>query len=229
MAAKDRGEISVEGDVDIGFLNNVRGQIKGNLLARREIINCELVIGKNLRCERGAIIGGTTSVTGSLQGMTLGAESETDTLFVLGSVPLLTARLNQLKKECPEWQEQIERFRYEQEQLSAGRRLAGPQQERLTELNFKIADLEGKLKEAEEERARIDQEMVTQRKVELQIEKIIYPKVRFQAGDTRFTFTQVIKGPVKIGWNEHKQLVFRQGDSRIRLLNEVAQERPIAA
>ncbi len=230
IAAKDRGEITVDGDVDVGFLNNVRGEIKGDLLIRREIINCELVIGGNIRCERGAIIGGTTSVTGSLRGMTLGAEAETETVFVLGSVPLLTARLNQLKKECPEWEEHLQRFRYEQEQLSAGRGPAGPQQqERLTEINFEIADLEGKLEEGEKERVRIEEEMATQRKVELQIEKIIYPKVRFQAGDTKFTFTQVLKGPVKIGWNEHKQLVFRQGDSRIRLLNEVAQERQIAA
>ena len=230
MAAKDRGEISVEGDVDVGFLNNVRGHIKGDLLIRREIINCELVIGQNLWCERGSIIGGTTAVTGSLRGMTLGAASETDTLLVLGSVPLLTARLNQLKKECPEFQEQIERFRYEQEQLSAGRGPAGPQQqERLTEINFEIAALESKLQGAEKERSRIEEEMETQRKVELQIEKIIYPKVRFQAGDTKFTFTQVLKGPLKIGWNERKQLVFRQGDSRIRLLSEVAQERQIAA
>ena len=160
----------------------------------------------------------------------MGAESETETVFVLGSVPLLTARLNQLKKECPEWQEQIERFRYEQKQLTAGRGPVGTQQQdRLTELNFELADLEGKLEEAESERARIEEEMTTQRKVELQIEKVIYPKVRFQAGDVKFTFTQVIKGPVKIGWNKHRQLVFRQGDSRIRLLNEVAQERPVAA
>ncbi len=230
MAAKDRGEITVDGDVDVGFLNNVRGEIKGDLLIRREIINCELVIGGNLRCERGSIIGGTTAVTGSLQGMTLGAQAETDTLFVLGSAPLLMARLNQLKKDCPEWEEQLQRFRYEREQLSAGRGPFGAQQqERLTELNLELSDLEGKLEEAEKERLRIEEEMVTQRKVEVQIEKIIYPKVRFQAGDAKFTFTQVLKGPVKIGWNEKKQLVFRQGDSRIRLLNEVAQERAIAA
>ncbi|MEE9131630.1 MAG: FapA family protein, partial [Phycisphaerales bacterium] len=230
MAAKDRGEISVEGDVEVGFLNNVRGQIQGDLLIRREIINCELVIGGNLRCERGAIIGGTTSVTGSLRGMKLGAESETETLFVLGSVPLLTARLNQLKKDCPEWQEQLDRFRYEQNQLSAGRGPVGPQQqERLTELNFEISDLERKLQEAQEERTRIEQEMATQGKVEIQIEKIIYPKVRFQAGDANFTFTEALKGPAKIGWNERKQLVFRQGDGRVRLLRDVAQERPLAA
>ncbi len=230
IAAKDRGQIAVEGDADVGFLNNVRGQIKGDLIIRREIINCDLVIGQNLRCERGAIIGGTTAITGSLCAMTLGAKAETETVLVLGSAPLLTARLNQLKKDCPEWQEQLERFRYEQNQLSAGRGAAGPQQqERLTELNFEVSDLERKLQDAQAERTRIEQEMATQGKVELQIEKIIYPKVRFQARDANFMFTQALKGPAKIGWNERKQLVFRQGDGRIRLLSDVARERPLAA
>ena len=230
IAAKDRGQLVVEGDADVGFLNNVRGQIKGHLTIRREIINCDLVIGQNLRCERGAIIGGTTAITGSLRAMTLGSEAEIATVIVLGSVPLLTVKLNQLKKECPEWQEQLERFRYEQNQLSSGRGPVGPeQQERLTELNFEISDLERKLDEADQERARIEQEIVTQCKVEVGIEKIIYPKVRFQAGGANFIFTQTLKGPAKIGWNERKQLVFRQGDGRVRLLSEAAQERPLAA
>ncbi len=230
IAAKDRGELVVEGDADVGFLNNVRGQIKGHLTIRREIINCDLVIGQDLRCERGAIIGGTTTITGSLRAMTLGADAESETVFVLGSVPLLTLRLNELKKSCPQWQEQLERFRYEQEQLSSGRGASNPQQqERLTELNFEISDLERKLQEAQEERTRIEQEMATQGKIEILIETIIYPKVRFQAGDAIFTFTEVLKGPAKIGWNERRQLVFRQGDGRLRLLSEVAQERRLAA
>ena len=151
-------------------------------------------------------------------------------MLVLGSAPLLTARLNQLKKDCPVWQEQLERFRHEQKQLSAGRGTVGAQQqERLTALNSEISDLQRKLQEAQEERTRIEQEMTTQGKVEIHIEKIVHPKVRFQAGDANFTFIEALKGPAKIGWNERKQLVFRQGDGRIRLLRDVAQERPLAA
>ena len=230
IAAKDRGQLVVEGDADVGFLNNVRGEIKGHLTIRREIINCDLVIGQDLRCDRGAIIGGTTSITGSLRAMTLGSEAETETVLVLGSAPLLTARLNQLKKDCPVWQEQLERFRYEQKQLSAGRGAVGEQQqERLTALNSEISDLERKLQEAQEERTRIEQEMASQGKVEIQVEKMIYPKVRFRAGDANFIFTEVLKGPAKIGWNERKQLMFRQGDGSVRPLRDVAQERPLAA
>ena len=97
-------------------------------------------------------------------------------------------------------------------------------------LNFEISDLQRKLQEAQEERTRIEQDMATQGKVEIQIEKIIYPKVRFQAGEANFTFTEALKGPAKIGWNKRKQLVFRQGDGgRVRLLSDVAQERRLAA
>ncbi len=152
IAAKDRGQIAVEGDADVGFLNNVRGEIKGHLTIRREIINCDLVIGQDLRCERGAIIGGTTTITGSLRAMTLGSEAESETVLVLGSVPLLTARLNELKKSCPEWKEQLERFRYEQSQLSSGRGPVGPEHpERLSVLNFEVSDLERKLQVTQEE------------------------------------------------------------------------------
>lgn len=230
MAAKDKGRMIIDGDAEIGFLNNVHGEFRGDLNVRKEILNSELIIGKNLRCERGPVIGGTTKVTGSLLVMTLGNEVETPTLIVLGSMPLITSRIAEINKACPEWKEQLERLEYEQGQMSAGRGAVSPQlQERLTELNFEVADLQSKLKEAEVELTALEAELAQKSKVEVRVEKCIFPKVRLHSGECDFLFTQILKGPVKIGWNERKQLVYRQGDGRVQRLNQIARERPLAA
>lgn len=230
MAAKDKGRMIVDGDSEIGFLNNVHGEFRGDLTIRKEILNSELIIGKNLHCERGSIIGGTLKVTGSLRVMTLGNDVETSTVLELGSMPLLTERIAEIKRECPEWKEQLERLEYEQGQMSAGRgAVSAQQQERLTELNFEIAELQNKIKEAESQLITLEAEIAQKSKVEVLVEKCIYPKVRLYAGGYDFLFTKILKGPVKIGWNERKLLVYRQGDGRIYRLNEVARERPIAA
>lgn len=53
MVGKERGLLFVKGNADVGYLNNVKAEIIGNLTVRRELMNCDLVIGKSLNCKHG--------------------------------------------------------------------------------------------------------------------------------------------------------------------------------
>ncbi|MHC4219728.1 MAG: DUF342 domain-containing protein [Planctomycetota bacterium] len=83
MAGKGRGQLDVGGDAVAGYLDDVKGRVKGNLTVQREMINCELVIGGNLICDQGRMIGGSVAVGGSVQIGALGSNAETETMLIL--------------------------------------------------------------------------------------------------------------------------------------------------
>ncbi len=83
MAAKGQGQLVVDGDAVAGYLNNVTGRIKGNLTVQRELINCDLVIGGDLICDKGTVIAGNLVVGGSIRVAALGSNAETSTSLIL--------------------------------------------------------------------------------------------------------------------------------------------------
>ncbi len=83
MAAKGQGQLVVDGDAVVGYLNNVKGRIKGNLTVQRELINCELVIGGDLIFDQGRVIGGDLAVSGSVRVAALGSNAEKSTSVIL--------------------------------------------------------------------------------------------------------------------------------------------------
>jgi uncharacterized protein (DUF342 family) len=83
MAGKGRGQLDVGGDAVAGYLDDVKGCVKGNLTVQREMVNCELVIGGNLICDKGRVIGGSVAVSGSVQVAALGSNAERATTLIL--------------------------------------------------------------------------------------------------------------------------------------------------
>jgi uncharacterized protein (DUF342 family) len=83
IAGKGRGQLDVDGDAVAGYLDDVKGHVKGNLTVQRELVNCELVIGGNLICDKGRVIGGSVAVSGSVQVAALGSNAERETTLIL--------------------------------------------------------------------------------------------------------------------------------------------------
>jgi len=170
MAAKGQGQLVVDGDAVVGYLNNVKGRIKGNLTVQRELINCDLVIGGNLICDQATVIGGIVAVSGSVRVAALGSNAETSTSLILDPTTL-------------------------------------PRTE---------------LEACEDEQAQCMQKMTEGSPVDLQILKVIYPGVCIQIGDVEVRFSMAVKGPIKIGRDEHQKLYCRDGDGPTRPLSTLA-------
>ncbi|MCH8344351.1 MAG: DUF342 domain-containing protein [Planctomycetes bacterium] len=233
MAAKDRGQLLVGGDANAGYLNGVRGHIKGNLTIRRELINCELVIGGDLICEQGAIIGGSIAVAGSIRAGVLGSPAGTPSVIVLGTGPLLSDHIRKLKGLAKQLKEQLRAQKSKYDALSAaGKSLRPSEKERLTELSFEISETEQKLDACEAEHAQITQTIDRESgsgAVDIRVSKVIHSRVCLRMNNHEVTFDAPLKGPVTIGSDEQDQPQFRQGDGPIQPLTEVAKIRNRAA
>ena len=150
MAAKGVGQWVVEGDAVVRYLNNGKGRIKGNLTVQREMINCDLVIGGDLICDQGTVIGGNVAVKGSVRVAVLGSNAETATSL-----------------ECM-------------------------------------------------------QEVGGGRAVGCKLDRVSWPGVGRKVGDVGGGVGVALKGPIKIGRDEHQRLYCRQGDGPTQPLNTLA-------
>jgi uncharacterized protein (DUF342 family) len=83
MAGKGRGQLDVDGNAVAGYLDDVKGCVKGSLTVQREMINCELTIGGDLICDKGRVIGGNVAVSGRVQIAALGSNAEKETTLIL--------------------------------------------------------------------------------------------------------------------------------------------------
>ena len=233
MAGKDRGQLLVGGDANAGYLNGVRGHIKGNLTIRRELINCELVIGGDLICEQGAIIGGSIAVAGSIRAGVLGSRAETPSEIVLGTGPLLSDHIRKLKRLATQLKKQLQAQKSKYDSLNAaGKSLRPDEKERLTELSFEISETEQKLDACEAEHAQIMQTIDRESgsgAVDIRVSKVIHSRVCLRMNNHEVRFDAPLKGPVTIGSDEEDQPQFRQGDGPNQPLTEVAKIRNRAA
>ena len=87
MAAHERGCLYAGGDVQVGYMKNSRALVQGTLMARRELINCDVAVGGDLICDAGAVIGGAVAVGGKAVIGTLGSATGTPTVLVIGAHP----------------------------------------------------------------------------------------------------------------------------------------------
>jgi uncharacterized protein (DUF342 family) len=230
IAAKERGQLLVRGDAEIGFLENVRGSIGGTLTIRRNVVSCELAVGRDLIAPSAAIIGGRTIVTRSIQVGSLGSPGETLTTLILGAVPFISAQVKSLKKRIHAL-EDVLREKQERHQmlLAAEKRLSHAEKEQLTEMQFEISEVQHELTRHQTEHDRLVEEMKARGTVDVTVMQVIQPRVRLSVRDMTVVFDRELRGPVRIGWDERQRVVFRQGDTPPRPISDVTHLEQIAA
>ncbi len=229
MAAREKGQIVVERDADIGFLNLVRGRIRGDLVVRKEIVDSDLIVGGNLIADHAAIVGGDTIVTGSLNVGVLGSEAYAPTTITLGVAPLIGVqlmKLNRMEKEVSRSLKQAEK------KLSTLGQKDWPEpheKEEMGHLKETIADLGSRLKDIEPARKRLEKAINAVSTVNAYIGEMVYARVNLRFVDRELQFRETVKGPIKIGWDRTRNLVYRDGGGAIKPLSEITKVVNLAA
>ncbi len=225
MAAKERGGVLVDGDVHVGYLNNVRARIKGNLVVRRELMDCELVVGGGLLCDQGAIVGGRVVVTREVTLGTLGSGAAAPTELVLGEVPLVANQLHRLQAMMKEFLVELEEKTQAKDELAGSKAVfRADEKERITELTFEVDDLQRKLEACEQKREELLEQIRKSRMVSLRVNRAIHGRVVLKIGGRSYQFRDQVKGPITIGWDAKREVRFRVADGDSRAIYDIAQE-----
>ncbi|MCH8270932.1 MAG: DUF342 domain-containing protein [Planctomycetes bacterium] len=222
MTGQDRGTITVGRNAKFPYLNNVKGVVKGDLVVEREIVDCRLVIGNDLKCPNGAVLGGEVVVAGSFVVKVLGSEGWTPTTIKLGDVPLLRSPRRKVVEEAEEIKGKIAKLAETKCTISMNPRPSHSDKEKLTEISFETSEFESELAACTARLDEIDAAIQSRRKLDVHIAKTIYPKVTLTIGDMTVTFKDAVTGPLWICWDAQRQLVYRTGSSNPRPLADIA-------
>ncbi len=231
MAGHEKGTLEVGGDAQVKYLSALTGHVHGNLHAEGGIMRCTLTIGGDVVSDRGTIIGGEVTVTGSIRVATLGSDAETPTSILLGEVPVLESGLKEIIRKEGELETELKekKVRYETLKMIPLKNLSVDEKEELTLINFEISELESDFAECTEKHQEIEQAIARTRKVHVDVLGAVYPKVMLEVRDQAVQFDRIVKGPMNIGWGVDQQLQFRRGNGPVELLTTVSRQLDQAA
>jgi hypothetical protein len=209
MAARHRGQIRIDGNAEAGFLNNVRGYVRGDLTIRREIMNCDLAVGGQLVCQDAVVLGGTLAVMKRARVGILGSEGGTTTTIVLGAAPLLTAQIREVNARIEKFRKALEHRGGAQALALAGKKVQPGSA--MAAIVTEIEQIKSRIAEAESTREQLHQRILSERAIELHVTKMLFAKVCLRAFDTLIIVGEPIKGPLVVMWDPTNGLHYRQG------------------
>jgi uncharacterized protein len=218
-----KGTLRVKGNAGLVYAEKVHGEIEGHLTVERELVDCTLSIGEGLKCPNGTILGGHIAVTGSLDVKSLGSEADVPTTIVLGSVPILESSRAAHQKAIEQINATLADMAEQERLIKINPKPSARDREKLTEFSYEISQHRTDLAKHAAALAEVEATLKTRQKVDIHIAKIIHPKVTFIAGGVSVLFKVPLKGPLWIGWDEHRHLIFKVAHGPARPLSDVAQ------
>jgi len=223
MAGNGRGRLRVTRNVQVVYLEKVVGALNGDLIVEREITDCKLVVGRDLRCPNGTILGGEITVTGALMVKAIGSESYTPTVIALGDVPLLQGAHVKVAKTIEQINTMLGQFAEQARLIKLNPRPSPADKERLTEISYEASQQNQELAKWATKLSEIETAVRTQRKLDVSVAKMIHPGVKFYIGECVVLFKTAAKGPLWICWDEQRHLMYKTSSGAARPLSEIAQ------
>lgn len=208
VAARHLGQLRIDGNAEAGFLNNVRGYVRGDLVVRREIMNCDLAVGGNLSCQDCVVLGGTLAVMRRARIGVVGSEGGTPTTIALGAAPLLTAELRQINAQLEKLRRLLEQRGGAAVSVMAGTRRPAPGSA-LAAVVAEVESIQARIEAAEAQREQINQRIISERLIELHVTKVLHAKVCLRAFDTSIVIGEQVKGPLVVMWDPQNGLHYR--------------------
>ncbi len=216
MAAKSKSRVLVRQNLFARYLNNVSAQIKGDAIVDREVVNCDLDVVGDLTVRGGGLMGGRTSVAGSVHVLTLGAPSGDHTEIILASMPAVDRLLEQVEEACDQLDAQLARADQQLHQLQSNNASSATQREAMTELMFKQTDLQHRKERIGSKREQLRAFLQRTCKVDLHVHRSIEAGTSITCRGITAQFDAPVKGPLWIGWEARKRsFVWRMGEDGV--------------
>lgn len=222
IAGHGRGTISVARSARAGHMEQVKGVVREDLVVDREIIDCTLIIGRDLNSPSATVLGGSIEVTGSVRIATLGSERSPVTTLCVGDAPLLRGARLEAKNAVAKFQAQLDTLTEQRRMIQLNTKPSAADRERMCELEYELNAAEKGHADASARLADLDARFNAQAKVDIHIGKMIHPGVRLKIGDRTASFTKPVRGPLAICWNEQHQLVVVPSGGTPQELSRVA-------
>lgn len=222
MAGRSSGVLEVGHDAKMAYITETTASIGRDLSIEREIVACDLSVGRRLTAPRAGLVRGHVRVGGRCELAELGGEAGAATLLELGAardLPILAARAIDLRQRTSH---QLGVVRAELEQIrSLGKKTDHSRAELLTELQFSHDARQDELRKLGSAASTIVTLWSRFGPPCLIVHSRIWPGVTLHIGRHVARFEVPLRGPIEISLNEQGDPILKQGSTH-RLLRDVA-------
>ncbi len=224
MAGRERGYVNIGRNLTAKYLDNIQGEIEGDLEIQREAINCDLIVHGAIISPRGTIIGGKVGVTGAVEVTALGSGAGVATELVLGSVPKLEPFATQLESLAEQYAAKRDEVEAQQKLMKKNTRMmSAADKERQTEMMFEHQNSTSRLAKATAAGEALAAKIKQERTVDLTVQRKLFSGAVITIGIQSFKIYNDVSGPIKIYLAENGDVVYRKGDSDPSLLAKIAE------
>lgn len=219
VATRGAGSIVVGRDLRAKYLNSVTAEARRDVQIEREVIGCQLEVGRNLDVPMGSIIGGKIAVQGSVHAQVIGSDGELATTLSLAFSPKTERMLQTVRQRLKAIDQEKKRATAEAQAIRENKNATHQQREQLTTLMFKPYELDSQAQTLRERLEQLKAMYARMRRVDLTVEKMLYAGVRLIIDGQVYLVRETIKGPVWIGWNKSHKLLGRLGRGAVVALS----------
>lgn len=198
MAGREKGSVEVGRDMTARHLSGVLGSVRRHLEVEREIVNCQLTVGAELRAERAVLVGGSVAVAGRMAVRDLGSQAGHETRVGIGSAPAIEAGIARAVAMIFKIDKQLSDG--EDEAFNMMTHRGGPAaEEMINNFNLEKDKFKRQRDELQRRRDALQALLDKRRHIELIVHRAIHPGVMLIYRGQAFTFKQTLEGPLVIG------------------------------
>ncbi|MCF7957116.1 MAG: FapA family protein [Phycisphaerae bacterium] len=146
ILGKEKGSISVGGNLTAKYLSNVKAWVKGDVVIHSEIVNTELYCAGNVTLEIGALHGGKVTAAGTITAPEIGSAVGVRTILQPATDPFLERQIQVLKNDIAKMTGQINKRMPAAQALLA--QLGGKTNDKLKGLADEIKTCKEKIKQS---------------------------------------------------------------------------------
>ncbi len=221
MSGREKGLVIIHGNLHARYLDGTSGTIDGDLRIDKELINCDLIVGRAANLTGAAVIGGKLTAAKGLVVDVLGSEACVPTAVIVGMVPALAEVNTELRELHPAFHKILEKSKEEFDMLMAcGGKLSPSQRERITECQFELSELQRREVMLDTKQEEIDTLLKSSTEPSITINKILHAGVTVILRSRQITFDSSIKGPVTLCLDERNQAVIIDGITKSQTMLE---------
>jgi uncharacterized protein (DUF342 family) len=230
MAGRESGHVQATGRVDARYLNNVVGEIGGDLMVERELINCDLTIHGSILSDTARGVGGRMVVVGKVKVGSIGSGASVPTEIIIGTVPKYEPTAARLATLIEHLTAKRDALAAEMEQITKNtRRLTAQDRERQTEIAFELQNIGGKLVEGLMAQEALSRRIERCRTFEVCVSHRLHVGVVITSNKRSYKIRNELRGPLRLIRDDSDNLVVSENNGQSIPLSQVSEVRILQA
>lgn len=199
ILGRRKGRVRAGGQVTAKYLEDADIQAGGDVNAPRGVLGTRLQTQGKLIVKSGAIIGGEVYAREGIVAATLGSEAGVPTGIAVGIAPEIVREAGKMDEDVKARRQMAERIRSTVKPLLTDlKRLTSTQKEKATELMYQADSMEAEIAEISRRKEEMLEAAKSPSVPHVTVLKIIHPRVRIGIGSRHVSFSEALRGPVRI-------------------------------